>query len=237
MLVGFVSLLIPIIEHVVKNLHIKKIVHIVLGSLGIYLILLFVIWAILFGLNMSELIGNPKEQLKQIIENIKNNMIGELGTIASVVVSLVLGIVLLGHFTKLREGSIHHQERLANLSLHLKKGGLLIINDDYGLRPYVEPYLSKLIPEAKLDNPLPLDHPLFTSFFDFPQGIPKIHKHDDKPPRVYGIYYRKRPVILFMEEADIVDGWEPGNPHNDPPESLEKAFQFGVNLLYFALSN
>ena len=117
----------------------------------------------------------------------------------------------------------------------LLAGGFLYINDDYGLDPYVRKLLSQLFPEQKLQA-LPRDHLLFNIFYSFPEGTPKIHKHDGHPPQSLAIFYNQRMVILYTYESDIGDGWAPYQVHKDPEEIRLKALQFGVNIIYYVMT-
>jgi hypothetical protein len=69
-----------------------------------------------------------------------------------------------------------------------------------------------------------------------PNGLPKVHEHDDKPPQGLGIFHDGRLVLFYAYESDIHDGWEDADVHGDPPEIREQAFRMGVNLFLFALA-
>jgi hypothetical protein len=91
-----------------------------------------------------------------------------------------------------------------------------------------------LFPEREAVD-VPFDHPIYHSFYDFPNGPPKIHEHDNKPPRGYGIVIDGRVVLFFLVESDIGDGWEDPQVHNDPEEKRLEAFRMGLNILTYAL--
>ena len=80
-------------------------------------------------------------------------------------------------------------EEATNLRKYLEGGGFLHIDDNYGLDPYVRPALKKVFPEMELVE-LPFDHPIYHQKFDFTGGLPKIHEHDGKPPKGYGLIYK-----------------------------------------------
>lgn len=119
-----------------------------------------------------------------------------------------------------------------NLRLYLEAGGFLHIDDNYGMDPYVRKQLQELYPEKELE-PLPADHPLFHQTFKFPEGLPKIHEHDGKPPVAYVIRQEGKIVILYTHESDLGNGWEDPAVHNDPPEVRRKALQMGSNILQY----
>ncbi len=125
-------------------------------------------------------------------------------------------------------------EEREQLRRYLAAGGFLFINDSYGMAPSVLKEMRELFPEREVVD-LPFDHPLYHCFYDFANGPPKIHEHDGKPPRGYAIIINGRVVVYFLVEADIGDGWEDPQVHNDPPEKRQQALRMGLNLLTYAL--
>ncbi len=120
----------------------------------------------------------------------------------------------------------------ANLRNYLLAGGFLHIDDNYGLRDYIVPQMKRVVPESDFVE-LPASHPIFHQRFDFPKGLPKIHEHDNKPPRAYGLFLEGRLVCLFTYECDLGDGWEDTDVHNDSPAAHLKALQMGANILQY----
>ncbi len=117
----------------------------------------------------------------------------------------------------------------------LLSGGFLYLNDDYGMDVYIRKLLSQLFPDQKAQA-LPRDHLLFNIFYSFPNGTPKIHKHDGKAPESLAIFYNKRMLVLYTYESDIGDGWAPYQVHKDPEEIRLQALRFGVNVIYYAMT-
>lgn len=120
------------------------------------------------------------------------------------------------------------------LRMYLNAGGFLFISDSYGMAPSVSQELAALYPDRDLVE-LPFTHEIYHSYYDFPNGPPKIHEHDNKPPRGWGLLIDGRVAIYFLTESDIGDGWEDAQVHNDPPEKRRAALEMGVNLLAYAL--
>lgn len=129
--------------------------------------------------------------------------------------------------------SFNAEER-QRLRTYLAAGGFLFINDSYGMEATAKESLKALFPERELVE-VPFDHPLYHCFSDFSSGPPKIHEHDGKPPRGYGVIIDGRVAVYLLVESDIGDGWEDPQVHNDPPEKRQLALQMGVNLLTYAL--
>jgi len=129
------------------------------------------------------------------------------------------------------EFSTEEKERLRQ---YLSAGGFLFVNDSYGMDASFRKEMARLFPEREVVE-VPFDHPLYHCFYDFPSGPPKIHEHDNKPPRGYAIILNGRVVLYFLVESDIGDGWEDPQVHNDPPEKRNEALRMGVNLVTYAL--
>ena len=127
--------------------------------------------------------------------------------------------------------STEEKERLRQ---YLVGGGFLFVNDSYGMDRSFRKEMAELFPEREVLE-VPFDHPLYHCFYDFPNGPPKIHEHDNKPPRGYAVILNGRVVLYFLVESDIGDGWEDAQVHNDPPEKRNEAFRMGVNILTYAL--
>lgn len=134
-------------------------------------------------------------------------------------------------------GNVYFSEDEAeNLRLYLLGGGFLHIDDNYGMDPYVRREIKKVFPDRPLQE-LSKDHPIFNSFFKFPNGLPKIHEHDGLPPQAFGIYENDRLVLLYTYETDLGNGWESPEVHNDPPEVRLKALQMGANIIKYIFEN
>lgn len=119
---------------------------------------------------------------------------------------------------------------------YLLSGGFLHIDDNYGMDPYIRRELSKLFPDKELVE-LAVDHPIFQSPFQFPNGLPKIHEHDKGRPQAFGITHEGRLILLYTFESDLGDGWEDPEVHNDPPDVRNKALQMGANIIHYAFGN
>ena len=102
---------------------------------------------------------------------------------------------------------VFSDDDIRNLRDYLLGGGFLHIDDNYGMDQYIRRELKRLFPEYELIE-LPFNHPIFHQKYDFNNGLPKIHEHDDKPPRGYAVLVNGRVVIYFLVESDIGDGWE-----------------------------
>lgn len=127
------------------------------------------------------------------------------------------------------------EQECDNLRKYLTAGGFLHIDDNYGMDVYVRRELKKLFSDEDLVE-LPVNHPIFNQKFTFANGVPKIHEHDNKPPKAFGIYIDGRLVVLYTYESDLGDGWEDQRVHNDSEATRTKALQMGANLIQYVFT-
>ena len=122
------------------------------------------------------------------------------------------------------------------LRQYLISGGFLFADDNYGMNDSFRRQMKKVFPDKDLVE-LPFSHGIFDIHFRFPNGLPKIHEHDGKPPQAFGIFHEGRLVVFFTYESDLGDGWEDESVHNDPLERRNAALQMGTNVIVWALTN
>jgi hypothetical protein len=122
------------------------------------------------------------------------------------------------------------------LRAYLDAGGFLYIDDDYGLDKPMRREMQKVFPDQEFKE-LPFTHEIYHSHFEFPNGVPKTHEHDGKPPQGFGIFSKGRLCVYYTYESNPSDGWDDPDVHNDPPEKREEALKFGTNLVVYALTH
>ena len=122
------------------------------------------------------------------------------------------------------------------LRQYLISGGFLFADDNYGMNDSFRRQMKKVFPDKDLVE-LPFSHGIFDIHFRFPNGLPKIHEHDGKPPQAFGIFHEGRLIVFFTYESDLGDGWEDESVHNDPLERRNAALQMGTNVIVWALTN
>jgi hypothetical protein len=128
------------------------------------------------------------------------------------------------------------QDDAKNLRSYLLSGGFLHIDDNYGMDQYLRKELIKIFPNKELKE-IPVDHPIFSYVFNFPEGLPKIHEHNNDRPQAFGIYEKGRLMLLYTYESDLGDGWEDSEIHNDPESVRLKALRMGANIVKYAFEN
>ncbi len=123
---------------------------------------------------------------------------------------------------------------IARLRTYLANGGFLWADDDYGMDKYFRREMKRVFPDARWVE-LPFDHPIYHIVFNFPNGLPKIHKHAGGPPHGYGLFYEGRMVAFYSFNTDISDGCEDPQIHGDPEEIRLQALKMGTNIIAYAL--
>lgn len=123
-----------------------------------------------------------------------------------------------------------------NLRNYLTGGGFLHIDDNYGLDQFIRPQMKRVFPELDFVE-LPFSHPIYHQKFSFPNGLPKIHEHDDKPAQGFGLIYNGRLVCYYTFETDLGDGWEDPGIHNNTTENRQKSLRMGANIIQYAFTH
>lgn len=131
---------------------------------------------------------------------------------------------------------VFSSQEAQNLRNYLIGGGFLHADDNYGLKDFFFAAMKKVFPELEFVE-LPFSHPIYHQKYDFPNGLPKIHEHDNHPPKGYGLFWEGRLVCFFSWECDLGDGWEDQDVHNDSMATRQKAFRMGENILRYVFLN
>ena len=131
---------------------------------------------------------------------------------------------------------VFSESDITNLRKYLFGGGFLHIDDNYGMDQYIRKEIKRVFPDNQLVE-LPSSHSIFQKPFNFSDGLPKIHEHDNKKPQAFAIIIDGRIVLLYTVETDLGDGWENQEIHNDPLEVRTKALKMGANIINYVFSN
>lgn len=119
---------------------------------------------------------------------------------------------------------------------YLLRGGFLHADDNYGLDETFRREIARVFPDRPMVE-VPYSHPIYHLVYDFPSGPPKIHEHDGKPAKGYGIFIGNRLAVYYTFSADLGNGWEDVGTYADPPELHEQALRMGVNLFTYAITS
>ncbi|MEX0907812.1 MAG: DUF4159 domain-containing protein [Gemmatimonadota bacterium] len=121
------------------------------------------------------------------------------------------------------------------LRRYLLDGGFLHVDDNYGLDESFRREIRGVFPDRELQE-IPADHPVFSVFYAFPDGLPKVHQHEGRSPQAFGIFDAGRLVLFYSFESDLGNGWEDPGKYDDAPETREAALRMGVNLFLYAMA-
>lgn len=128
-----------------------------------------------------------------------------------------------------------NKEEVHKLRDYLAAGGFLHADDNYGMDLSFRREMKKVFPKKEWVE-LPYDHPIFNIYFAIQNGLPKIHKHDEKAPQALALFHQGRIVVLYTYESDLGDGWEDLEVHNDGISKHRAALEMGTNIIIYALS-
>jgi len=132
-------------------------------------------------------------------------------------------------------GNIHFTEReVQQLRRYFEAGGFLHADDNYGMDESFRREMKRIIPESRFLE-IPFSHPIYHSYYDFPNGPPKIHEHDAKPAQGLGLFLNGRLVVFYTYQSDLGDGWEDPDVHEDPPDKRMAALRMGTNIIIWRL--
>ncbi len=133
-------------------------------------------------------------------------------------------------------GNVHFSdEEVLILRQYLENGGFLHADDNYGLDESFRQEIARVFPDRPLVE-VPLEHDVYHLFYEFPDGVPKIHEHDGLPAQAFGLFVNDRLAVFYSYQSDLSDGWEDPDVHGDPGEVREAALRMGVNLFVYAVT-
>lgn len=142
------------------------------------------------------------------------------------------------------------EEEVLGLRRYLEAGGFLVVDDFWGTAEWenFEAEIGRVLPGRPIVD-LPLDHPLFHSFYDIGellqvpnvgQGIRggRTWERDGFVPHCRGIFdERGRLMVVINWNTDLGDAWEWAEDPRYPFQFSSFAYQMGVNFIVYALSH
>ena len=131
---------------------------------------------------------------------------------------------------------VFSEYEIQRLRSYLTNGGFLYADDDFGIDKAFRREVKKVFPDQELVE-LPFNYGLYSCHFNFPNGVPKSHEHDGKPPQGLGLFYKGRLVVYYTYESNPSDGWADPEIHGDPEPVRQEALRFGANIVVWALTH
>ena len=134
-------------------------------------------------------------------------------------------------------GNIKLEQKEKNiLRSKLLNGAFLHADDNYGLDKSFRKLMKEIFPDKSLVE-IPPSHEIFNIFYKFPNGLPKIHEHNNQRPQALGLFHKGKLIVLYTYESDLGDGWEDVKVHNVPKYKHEDALKMGANIIIHFLTN
>ena len=162
--------------------------------------------------------------------NISVNLLEKRAKIGDDVFNRSSYLYLTGH------GNIKFTDEEAQLLRdQLLAGAFLHADDNFGMDKSFRREMKKVFPEKDWVE-LPLDHSIFNIYYKFPNGLPKVHEHENNRPQALALFNEGNLMVLYTFESDLGDGWEDGRVHNDPEDIRQRSLEMGTNIILYALS-
>ena len=132
---------------------------------------------------------------------------------------------------------------IKGLRAYLLKGGFMIFDDfpangrdDYGNFAY---WMKQVLPEAEVMD-IPIDHPIFDSFFHITEpwksGTPNMGGN----PQFFAIYEdndpTKRVMAVINYENDLGENWQFSTTGFQPIDRTNESWRLGINYYIYALT-
>ena len=134
-------------------------------------------------------------------------------------------------------GNVKLEQKEKNiLRTKLLNGAFLHADDNYGLDKSFRKLMQEIFPDKDLVE-IPPSHEIFNIFYKFPNGLPKIHEHNNQRPQAFGLFHEGKLIVLYTYESDLGDGWEDIKVHNIPKYKHEDALKMGANIIIYFLSS
>ncbi len=142
------------------------------------------------------------------------------------------------------------EPEIVGLRGYLLAGGFLVIDDFWGSREWAnfEYQMQLVLPGYEIVD-LPLDHPIFTTFYEIDEimQIPNVrqgvrggptHERDGYIPMVKGIHDELgRLMVVINWNTDLGDAWEWADDPYYPIKYSTYAYEMGVNMIVYAMSH
>ncbi len=138
---------------------------------------------------------------------------------------------------------------------YLLSGGFLMVDDFWGSEQWrqFELQMKQVLPGYAIE-PLPLDHPLFHTFYEIPRVIQvpnlalardfregrstQTWEEDGYVAEVLGIFDQNRRLMVAINwNCDLGDAWEWAESYEYPLEFSTYAYQIGVNTIVYAMTH
>lgn len=142
------------------------------------------------------------------------------------------------------------EQEVEGLRSYLEQGGYMIADDFWGSREWAqfEYNMRRVFPDRPIVD-LPLDHPLFSAFYDIDEirQVPNInnarrgyqtHERDGYDPYVRGIFDDLgRLMVVINWNTDLGDAWEWAEDPSYPLDFSTFAYELGANMIIYGMTH
>ncbi len=134
------------------------------------------------------------------------------------------------------------EAELAGLKAYIAKGGFLIFDDfrGYGEWNNLELQMNRVFPQARWVD-MPMDHPIFHSFFDIDSMDIIPQYYDSGTPMIRGLFEdndpKKRLFAIANYNTDMSEFWEFSDTGLRAIHENNEAFKLGVNYIIYGLTH
>lgn len=134
------------------------------------------------------------------------------------------------------------EAELAGLTAYIAKGGFLIFDDFRGPNEWynLELQMARVFPQARWVD-MPMDHPIFHSFFDIDSLDIIPQYYDSGTPMLRGLFEdndpKKRLIAIANFNTDMSEFWEFSDTGVRSIDENNEAFKLGVNYIIYALTH
>lgn len=142
------------------------------------------------------------------------------------------------------------QEEAARLREYIERGGFLFLDDFWGEYEWenVQEQMHRVFHDREIKD-LPLDHPIFHSYFDIDEvvQVPGIgswlgrgvtHEKGGRIPHYMGIQDESGRVVVFISRnCDLGDAWEWIDDPRYPIKYGLAAYKVGINVIVYAMTH
>jgi hypothetical protein len=135
-----------------------------------------------------------------------------------------------------------------SLAEYLLAGGFMMIDDFWGTWAWdnLTRQLERIFPGRTVVD-VPLDHPVFHSFYDINEllqvpnvalaGTGRTHEYDGRVPHTRGVFDdHGRLMVLINWNTDLGDAWEWADNPDYPLRYSNFAYQMGINIVIYGMS-
>jgi hypothetical protein len=137
---------------------------------------------------------------------------------------------------------LQSDQEARSLRDYLDKGGFMIFDDFRNFREWsnFEYQMTRVLPDGRWED-LPIDHPIFHSFYEINTFDIIPQAYDQGRPTFRGYFQdndkQKRLMVVAAFNTDMSEFWEWSDTGYAPVAMNNEAFKIGINLFMYGLTH